>query len=1332
MCTYLLCAFLSFNAFSQTQSFIKSSTESLKLFFDSDNDGVNDDVDIDDDNDGIPDAIEETNCRLASGASKTDYKFISETFEAYPESRISFVNVSNNSEILYETQIAGTLANIPVSYSFQVMNTDDKDQNYTTTGATSTYTHRDLPNLTINFLTPDRASIIATINTGDITRCGDTFNATDHTGTYPHTADSSYNTCETSVWNQFTQQFTTSETAFIVQIVNNTTNGSVINFAIDTIQVRQSLCDTDSDGIADVFDLDSDNDGIPDVVEGNPTSAHLSEGKATLTGTSNWIDTNGNGMHDSLESILPINSDGDAIPDYLDLDSDNDGLFDIDEYGVINTNNPNFQNSDGDITGNGVGDGADTEKFRNKDSNNDGIIEGFGDGILDIFDFHQGTNYTNSYGNNSQGTAPLYALDSDADGIPDYKDPYNDVTLTFDIETVEIYANLPHTAGVLDSLVDADGDGIMASRDGDDTLFGSPRNLNGSYSLYFDGRNDYVEDTNIINSGAATLMAFIKYGGENTDTTNQIITGQDDFYIQINNNTNTITAVSEGVSLTSTSVAAQGIWMHVSLSTTSNKTTLYINGIEEASSTSGGIASTSNFTIGSSANKTHYFKGEIDEVRVFNTALTTSEIKAMVYQELDDSNGFNRGKIIPVDISTSIGSSLVNYYKMDAFKNNILDNKKTSTIDEVTGAKMYNFKNIFFQKAPLPYVTSADGDWTNTSNWLHGDEWDIAAKQDNPNDASIVHIKHNINLNGTYQTQGMTGLIVDLGKEFSIETSKGLYNSMYLKINGLIDLDNESQLIQTDGSILDIASTGKIERDQKGIKDYFTYEYWSSPVGKSNTNSNNNSYKMTDNIIKNGTIPSDPSRITFLSSGYNGSVSGTNISVADYWIWKYTNSTSKSYSYWQHVRRNGTLQAGEGFSMKGVEHTSGSLTQTQNYVFNGKPNNGDITLKINTGNDYLVGNPYPSAIDANEFIKDNMSALETNGRNTQGNVFNGTLYYWDHFAGNTHITGEYEGGYASYTLIGGVPAISNDVRINATGSLDTKTPGQYIPIAQGFFVSSILDSQLEGKSHPVVGGKLVFKNSQRAFVPEGSTASIFIKSTNTDSKQATKNVNNRQKIRLNFDSPKGYHRQLLAGVDEQATNNFDMGYDAPLIENNKEDMFWVFDDTNFTIQAVNNFNETQALALGIKINKEGIASIKIDALENIPNNSMIYLHDKELNIYHDLKDGKYDVYLPVGQYLNRFEVAFSKADALSLDTNEMDAVQVYYSNENRHVVINNPELTPIKSLEILNILGQSINSFEIKSNQSYSEYSPSYIQTGTYIIKLKTETGIVSKKVIVN
>ncbi|MBF4983367.1 hypothetical protein FNJ87_03140, partial [Nonlabens mediterrranea] len=92
------------------------------------------------------------------------------------------------------------------------------------------------------------------------------------------------------------------------------------------LDVLEGGGDSDGDGIPDWFDQDSDNDGIPDNVE-----AQLTDGYINPSG----VDADGNGLDDAYEStpgtgegITPVNTDGSDNPDYLDEDSDNDGVPD--------------------------------------------------------------------------------------------------------------------------------------------------------------------------------------------------------------------------------------------------------------------------------------------------------------------------------------------------------------------------------------------------------------------------------------------------------------------------------------------------------------------------------------------------------------------------------------------------------------------------------------------------------------------------------------------------------------------------------------------------------------------------------------------------------------------------------------------------------------------------------------------------------------------------------------------------------------------------------------------------------------------------------------------
>jgi hypothetical protein len=69
--------------------------------------------------------------------------------------------------------------------------------------------------------------------------------------------------------------------------------------------------------------------------------------------------------------------------------------------------------------------------------------------------------------------------------------------------------------------------------------------------------------------------------------------------------------------------------------------------------------------------------------------------------------------------------------------------------------------------------------------------------------------------------------------------------------------------------------------------------------------------------------------------------------LASYWIFKFQNYTN-DYANWSAVGPDGTLLAGQGFTMKG----SAAATANQNYTFVGKPNNGTIT---STGNISFTG-----------------------------------------------------------------------------------------------------------------------------------------------------------------------------------------------------------------------------------------------------------------------------------------------------------------------------------------------------------------------------------------
>jgi len=97
--------------------------------------------------------------------------------------------------------------------------------------------------------------------------------------------------------------------------------------AVNSTEFSNTLVDSDLDGIPNIFDLDSDQDGISDFIESGQQGTNTA-GRFSL---SDFTDIDQNGWHDSIEVLQ--DTDNDAIPDYLDLDSDDNGIADVIEVG---------------------------------------------------------------------------------------------------------------------------------------------------------------------------------------------------------------------------------------------------------------------------------------------------------------------------------------------------------------------------------------------------------------------------------------------------------------------------------------------------------------------------------------------------------------------------------------------------------------------------------------------------------------------------------------------------------------------------------------------------------------------------------------------------------------------------------------------------------------------------------------------------------------------------------------------------------------------------------------------------------------------------------------
>lgn len=136
------------------------------------------------------------------------------------------------------------------------------------------------------------------------------------------------------------------------------------------------LCDPDHDGLQSSLDIDSDGDGIPDNVEAQALNEYKAPTGADIDndGLLDVYDPDCSPCEANGTSLFPVNTDEIDQPDYLDLDSDNDGTTDSIEAWDENKDgkadaNPLHQDNDKD----GLDDGYDKDYARRSefDSSNE-------------------------------------------------------------------------------------------------------------------------------------------------------------------------------------------------------------------------------------------------------------------------------------------------------------------------------------------------------------------------------------------------------------------------------------------------------------------------------------------------------------------------------------------------------------------------------------------------------------------------------------------------------------------------------------------------------------------------------------------------------------------------------------------------------------------------------------------------------------------------------------------------------------------------------------------------------------------------------------------------
>ncbi len=291
---------------------------------------------------------------------------------------------------------------------------------------------------------------------------------------------------------------------------------------LDTVELATASNggDTDGDGLPDNVDLDSDNDGILDLEESNANPALVdSDGNGVLDSTT---DADQDGVMDSADAddndptsggtVIPIDTDGDTIPDFQDIDSDNDGLSDLVEGGsspLLDADNNGVLDNTTDSDGDGISDSVDPDNggtpATTPDTDSDGVdnyrdLDSDNDGLDDVIEAG-GTDSDNNGLDDTPNTSLLDpTTDSDNNMIADALEPNN--------------PNLPGVVdangdGIIDDTTDSDHDGIP------DVMDGTPNSF--ADALQTDSDNDGIADVHDIDDDNDGIPDVVE-GAANLDT----------------------------------------------------------------------------------------------------------------------------------------------------------------------------------------------------------------------------------------------------------------------------------------------------------------------------------------------------------------------------------------------------------------------------------------------------------------------------------------------------------------------------------------------------------------------------------------------------------------------------------------------------------------------------------------------------------------------------------------------------------------------------------------------------------------------------------------------
>ena len=509
--------------------------------------------------------------------------------------------------------------------------------------------------------------------------------------------------------------------------------------------------------------------------------------------------------------------------------------------------------------------------------------------------------------------------------------------------------------------------------------------------------------------------------------------------------------------------------------------------------------------------------------------------------------------------------------------------------------------------SPISIINQSSTEWNGTS-WSNG-------SPDATKNAIILSVTPNSPF-----TANITACALTINPSVIATVPSGITLTIINAVttNGQLIFENNSSLVQDPATTVNI-NTGNIiyKRTSAAMKN-FDFSYWSSLV------SGQTLFNLSPNTLSD----------------------------------KYFSYTGTAWK--QEVASTTAMKPGIGYIIRTPK--AGRWGNGENVVFPysqpvqfvGVPNNGDISGQtVVSGNFYLIGNPYPSALNANEFL--------FNNTNNHG-ILNGTIYFW------THNTAIQQSGSKSIYL-------SDDyASLNGTGGVVARSGGQrpsgLIAAGQSFFGSA------------KASGTIQFKNNMRV----AGNNTQFFKPAATSKTEASE----RHRLWLNMTNSGGAFKQMLIGYVTGATNDFEGDFDGVSFDGNSFIDFYSVNNTKkLTIQGrALPFEESDNVIVGYRSTIAGDFTISIDEADGLLTSQKVYLEDKQTNTIHDLTAQDYTFTTAKGTFNDRFVVKYTNK---TLGTGDFETVNdgVEVVTKNKIITINS-EKQNINKVLVYDITGKQL------------------------------------------